>query len=316
MNGSVFVGDNVVFLLSAGILFFAVILIVMAANRILTERKEAAGDKSEPSHPVAGNESKLATEDKLLQRFARFTTPVKEDEINETRIRLSRAGYRRPSAIRIFHMSRAACGLGFTLLGAILLPLLLGSFPLPIMFAMIVFVFLLGFTMPSLVLDSQISRRRQTAEQGFPDTLDLLLVCIEAGQGFDQASRRIARELKSSNKVLAEEFAIVNDELWAGRDRAAVFRAFAQRLDVSDISAFVTVLRQADQFGVSIADSIRVYAADMRFKRVMRAEEKANKMPLKLALASMLCTVPPTMMIMIGPSLLEIMRSFSQAGGG
>jgi tight adherence protein C len=168
-----------------------------------------------------------------------------------------------------------------------------------------------GFIAPSLVLERQIAGRKRVAEEGFPDTLDMLLVCIEAGQGFEQAARRIAKELKGHNEVLAEELTILNDELWAGKDRGTVFRDFSQRLDVNDITAFISVLRQADQFGVSIAEAIRVYASDMRFKRVMRAEEKANTMPLKLALASMAFTVPPTMIIMIGPSLLEIARSFA-----
>jgi tight adherence protein C len=94
-----------------------------------------------------------------------------------------------------------------------------------------------------------------------------------------------------------------------------VFRDFAGRLAVRDINSFVTVLRQSDEFGVSIADALRVYAADMRNRRLMRAEEKANLMPLKLAIGSMAFTVPPTMLITAGPSLLMIMRAFGTMGG-
>src|SRR5262249_27942002 len=117
------------------------------------------------------------------------------------------------------------------------------------------------------------------------------------------------------NKVLAEELTVVNDELRAGKTRAAVFRDFADRLGVPDISAFAAVLRQSDEFGVSIADTLRVYAVELRNKRIMRAEEKANMMPIKLALGSIAFTIPPTMLIMAGPSVIMIVRTFSGLGG-
>ncbi len=285
---------------------------VFSVHAILSERRRRAPIAA-PSPEAA---PRVAIEDDLLKRFSRFVTPAKEDELSQARRRLAQAGYRRPSAVRVFHAARAVCALGFTLAAAILFPLLLATAPTPMLVLAIVVAFLIGFVTPSLVLERLVARRKKTAEEGFPDTLDMLLVCIEAGQGFEQAARRIARELVGHNAVLAEELSILNDELWAGKDRATVFKDFAQRLDVGDITAFVSVLRQADQFGVSIAEAIRVYASDMRFKRVMRAEETANKMPLKLALASMAFTVPPTMIIMIGPALLEILRSFSQVHSG
>jgi tight adherence protein C len=124
----------------------------------------------------------------------------------------------------------------------------------------------------------------------------------------------VTREIKVVNPVLADELGVVNDELYAGKSRAAVFRDFADRLQVPDISAFAAVLRQSDEFGVSIAETLRVYAAELRDKRVMRAEEKANLMPIKLALGSIAFTIPPTMLIMAGPSVIMILRTFSGLG--
>jgi tight adherence protein C len=143
----------------------------------------------------------------------------------------------------------------------------------------------------------------------------MLLICMEAGNSLDQASRRVAREIESVNKVLADELGVVNDELFAGKSRGAVFRDFADRVAVADISAFAAVLRQSDEFGVSLADTLRVYALELRHKRVMRAEEKANMMPIKLALGSILFIIPPTMLIMAGPSIIMILRTFSGLGG-
>ena len=317
--GASLLSGGYLILIGGTLLAVAVVVVMLAGNALVTERRRVArrlelsrtdqGQEGAPSHQIA-------IEDDILQQISRFVTPNSEEEVQQSRQRLIQAGYRRLSAVRVFHLARAASGLGFALIVAIISPFLLGSFPLLIAFALIVVSFFLGFVAPSLWLDHEVSRRKKTAEEGFPDALDLLLVCIEAGQGFDQAARRIARELKGHNKVLAEEFTIMNEELFAGKERLAAFRDFAQRLAVSDIIAFVAILRQADEFGVSIAEAIRVYAEDMRHKRVMRAEEKANVIPVKLALASMAFTVPPTMLIMVGPSLLMLLRSFSQSGGG
>ena len=317
MGSPVFAGNYIV-LIGAGMLLVAIIVVALAANAIVAVRRRVARRLQAPlqyqglNGPVA---PQISIEDNILQQIARFVTPTNEQETLESRVRLTHAGYRRPSAVRVFHLARAGFGLGFALIAAVVIPFVFDSIPLLLAFGLIVVAFFLGFISPSVWLDHEIARRKKTAEEGFPDALDLLLVCIEAGQGFDQSARRIARELKTHNKVLAEEFTIMNEELWAGKERLAVFRDFAQRLAVNDIIAFVAILRQADEFGVSIAEAIRVYADDMRHKRGMRAEEKANIIPVKLALASMVFTVPPTMLIMIGPSLLLLAHTFSQAGG-
>jgi tight adherence protein C len=104
---------------------------------------------------------------------------------------------------------------------------------------------------------------------------------------------------------------VINEELLAGKERAHVFSDFADRLGVSDIKAFTTVLNQSDEFGVSVAEALRVYASEMRHKRVMRAEEKANLMPVKVAMGSVFFTIPPIMLIMAGPSLIMLIRAFT-----
>jgi len=167
---------------------------------------------------------------------------------------------------------------------------------------------LLGFFGPKMWLERNFQYRHLAIEQGFPDALDLLLVCIEAGHGFDQALNRVAREMKKSNPTLAEEFQVVVRELRVGKERYTVLSDFAWRTGVDDISSFITVIKQADKFGVSIAEALRVYSKEMREKRHMRAEEKANMMPVKLALGAILFTVPPAMLVMVGPSIILVVR--------
>ncbi|MFK7753462.1 MAG: type II secretion system F family protein, partial [Sedimentitalea sp.] len=144
--------------------------------------------------------------------------------------------------------------------------------------------------------------RKEAITQGFPDSLDMMLVCVEAGQSLDQSIVRVARELRASYPALADEFEVVAYEMKAGKEKAVVLRDMGERCGVQDVSSFVTVLIQSAAFGTSIAEALRVYASEMRDKRVMRAEEAANKLPTKMTLATMGLTVPPLLIILVGPS--------------
>ena len=152
--------------------------------------------------------------------------------------------------------------------------------------------------------------RQQEIQNGFPDALDMLLVCVEAGQSLDQGIIRVSKELAAGYPALAEELEIVSAEVKAGKDKTNVLRGFAERAGVADVSSFVTVMIQSQQFGTSIAEALRVYAAEMRDKRVMRAEEKANKLPTKMTLGTMMFTVPPLLIILVGPSVYDMMTIF------
>jgi len=170
---------------------------------------------------------------------------------------------------------------------------------------------LIGYLLPAYWVTKRTQTRIEEITNGFPDALDLMLVCVEAGQSLDQAILRVSADSEAANPTLAEEFAIVGAEMRAGKERNQVLRDFADRANVTDVSSFVTVLVQSAQFGTSIAQALRVYAAEMRDKRLMRAEEKANLLPTKLTLGTMAFTVPPLLLILIGPSIIEILRALS-----
>jgi tight adherence protein C len=142
----------------------------------------------------------------------------------------------------------------------------------------------------------------------------MLLVCVEAGQSLNQAIMRVAKELRASAPSLADEFEIVSHEMKAGKDKAAVLDDMGERCGVQDVSSFVTVLIQSQTFGTSISEALRVYAGEMRDKRVMRAEEAANKLPTKMTLTTMMLTVPPLLIILVGPSVLGIVELGEMAG--
>jgi tight adherence protein C len=306
--------------LGALFLFCAVVLIVLGVTGSLTER-EFLTRRLAFSGLVQGGDTHEAQpkpillEDGLLERLAPYVTPTDQTELSTTRRRLLQAGYRRPSAVRVYYLAKAGLGFGMTAISALIVTLLLPFISLPFRVLLILSPGLIGYMVPSFWVERRIEYRRQEAELAFPDFLDMLLICVEAGNSLDQACRRVARELKPVSKVLADEVSVVNDELYAGKSRPAVFRDFAERLAVPDISAFAAVLRQSDEYGVSIAETLRVYASELRNKRLMRAEEKANMMPIKLALGSIMFTIPPTMLIMAGPSVIMIFRAFAGIGG-
>ena len=299
-------------------LFVAVFLIVVGSSTLWAEWNFFQRRLAPPvglQSRSARKTGSIMLEDGVLKRFDAFVTPKNLAELTRIRRRLIQAGYRRPSAVRIFYASKGILAFACTIAATAAVPLMAGEIPLPLIGLIVTFAALIGFILPSFWVEREIEYRRQSAELGFPDMLDMLLICMEAGNSLDQASRRVAREIKQVNKVLGDELGVVNDELYAGKSRAAVFRDFADRLCVPDISAFAAVLRQSDEFGVSIADTLRVYSAELRNKRIMRAEEKANMMPIKLALGSIAFTIPPTMLIMAGPSVIMILRTFAGLGG-
>jgi tight adherence protein C len=253
--------------------------------------------------------------DTKLEQFADYLEPQNEEEMSTIREQMIQAGYRSRSAVRTFYFAQFSLGLGLLALGLIYTLLTAGEQTDATKAALTTLVpGLVGYYLPRYWINKRIGSRQAEIQNGFPDSLDLMLVCVEAGQGLDQAIIRVAQEIRSGFPALAEEFEIVAWEIKAGKDKATVLKDMGDRCGVADVASFVTVLIQSQQFGTSIAEALRVYASEMRDKRVMRAEEKANVLPTKLTLGTMMFTVPPLMIILIGPSIYSIYETLS--GGG
>ena len=241
-----------------------------------------------------------------LERFKPLLEPKDQKELSATRLKLVQAGYRTRSAVSTYHLARFVLGVTALAVGTIYVLFTPGNPSLTTVVTSVLLPGLAGYYLPDYWVERRKQVRQEEVTNGFPDALDLMLVCVEAGQSLDQAILRVATEIQGSYPTLAEEFEIVANEMRAGKDRVTVLRDMGERCGVPDISAFVTVLVQSATFGTSISDALRVYASEMRDKRVMRAEEKANKLPTKLTLGTMMFTVPPLLIILVGPSLFEI----------
>ncbi|MGR3321676.1 MAG: type II secretion system F family protein [Pseudooceanicola sp.] len=239
-----------------------------------------------------------------LEKYSNFLEPQNEDEYSAVKLKLVQAGYRSRDAVRFFHFAQFALGIMGIILGVIYFVLFMaGNEPTTQQTLMYILgPGGVGYMFPKYWVTKRQQQRQEEIQDGFPDSLDMLLVCVEAGQSMDQAIIRVAKEIRTSYPALADEFEIVAHEVKAGKDKATVLSDMAERCGVMDISSFVTVLVQSATFGTSIAEALRVYAAEMRDKRVMRAEEKANKLPTKMTLATMMLTVPPLLIILVGPS--------------
>ncbi|WP_298972215.1 type II secretion system F family protein [uncultured Roseobacter sp.] len=251
-----------------------------------------------------------------LQKFASFLEPKDVAELSKKQLQLRQAGYQSKDAVRFFHFAQFALGI-LGILGAFIYLILLdGGEGFSSNKMMIYFVVpgFCGYYLPTYWITRRIDMRKEEITQGFPDSLDMMLVCVEAGQSLDQSIVRVARELHASYPALAQEFDMVAYEMKAGKDKTTVLNDMGERCGVQDVSSFVTVLVQSATFGTSIAEALRVYAAEMRDKRVMRAEEAANKLPTKMTLATMMLTVPPLLIILVGPSAHGITQLGNMGG--
>ena len=270
-----------------------------------------AGARTVAPKVQKGEKLRVASNRDKLEKYATFLEPQNADEFSAVKLKLLQAGYRSKNAVRIYNFLQLTLGIGGLLAGAAYAMVSLAQGPVTTqnLIMMIGIPGGVGYMFPKYWVTRRQAIRKQAITNAFPDSLDLMLVCVEAGQSLDQSILRVSNELRTGFPELAEEFEIVSQESKAGKEKTAVLKDMAERCGVPDISSFVTVMVQSAQFGTSISDALRVYASEMRDKRVMRAEEAANKLPTKMTLATMMLTVPPLMAILIGPSIYAIIKN-------
>jgi tight adherence protein C len=251
----------------------------------------------------------------LVARLAPYSTPKAEKDLTHQRKKLVMAGYNKSNAIVVFYGSKV--------LLAILLPvvfyLVLIFFQITsgkIIFVMMLVLALVGFYLPEAWVQVAITERQNKIREAFPDALDLLVVCVEAGMGLDQAIMRVSEELQQRNKIISEVFGQMGLEMRAGRSRQDAMRNLALRTGVEDVRSLVTLLIQTDKFGTSIAQALRIHSNSMRTRRRQRAEEMAAKLPVKLLIPLILFIFPSLFVIIIGPGAIRIYRAIIQGSFG
>lgn len=308
------------------IIFLAVSSLVFVVIRGVLNRQQVLGRlDNEPmlAAGVASGGPGLRSEEATAGAWARLAERIEKSGLSlvdsnakDLRRKLIAAGYRSPHAPKIYTMARLF--LIFALPAAVVLPQLSADEP-----ASLLSLYLqgaafaaLGLVLPTLFITARADRRRQEILNGFPDCLDLMLVCVEAGMGLEAALDRVGREMTVSHPLVAEQISQTTLELRAGASREEALRSMADRTAVDEIRAFATLLIQSDKLGSSIATTLRIYASEMREKRRMRAEEKAHRLPVLLSIPLVACMLPVMIGVLMLPAVIRVIRDIAPALAG
>jgi len=229
------------------------------------------------------------------------------------RQKLIAAGFSATYAPRVYTLLRLALVIGLPVL--VLLLFAMGD-DSPSMFKLymsLVIAAAMGLYVPAVFVRARADRRQRELINGFPDGLDLMLVCVEAGLGLEAAFSRVGMEMTTSHPLLAEQFGAVVLELRAGRSHEDALRRMADRSGVDDIRAFCTLLIQSTKLGSSIAQTLRTYASEMREKRRLRAEEKAHRLPVLISIPLVACMLPTMIGVLMLPAAIRVVRAVMPA---
>ncbi|HZZ30959.1 MAG TPA: type II secretion system F family protein [Phenylobacterium sp.] len=305
--------DVIIQILTFSMVFVLVLLGRRALASVLTVRRRLDDRRQRgPAAPAS-----IVRTDTVRNRFLLWvqsaTASGGPKEASKLRRDLSLAGFDQPGAPVWYVIVRFSLAIGVPLLlifgassagkplsgiGAIVLPLVLCG---------------LGLVAPRGVLNSRAEARRLQMEQQFPDALDLMVVCVEAGLGLEAAFVRVAGEVKDSHPRIAEEFGRMSNELTAGRGRSEALRALAERVNVDAVKSFVALLIQTDALGVSIAQSLRTYSIEMRQNRFLKAEEKAMRIPVLITMPLVGCLMPVIVIALLLPPAIDLVRNLGPA---
>ena len=259
-----------------------------------------------------GESISLSFKDKLyslLTRLGEANKPSSESEVSAIREALMTAGYRHAQAPILFMGAKLLMSV-LALAVAVLIPGKLLGFPSANAQLMLyVGAASAGYFLPMLWLRQAVNGRKQKILDAFPDALDLMVVCVEAGLGLDAAISRVSSEIRFAHKELAEEFNLVGLELRTGLSRAEALKNLSRRIDLEEVSSLVALLIQTEKFGTSIGQALRVHADAMRVNRQLRAEEMAAKLPVKLLFPLVFFIFPSLFVVVVGPAVIKIART-------
>jgi tight adherence protein C len=270
----------------------------------------------EESGTIGAGERWLHWLAEVTRPVSKLAVPEEGFENSNLKLRFAHAGIRNPSAPTAFFGVKAALTLALPLIAYVLLGpsgnLPKGSALLELLLALAAG----GYYAPNFVLWRMVKSRQREIFESFPDALDLMTVCVEAGLGPESALSRVADDMVFRSPALSEELRLVNLELRAGADREHALRNLAIRTGVEEVSGFVTMLSQAERFGTSIAASLRVHSDMLRTRRHQLAEEAAAKISLKLLFPLIFCIFPSLMVVLLGPAVIQLTRVLLPMLGG
>jgi tight adherence protein C len=251
---------------------------------------------------------------KVASPLAKLSLPAGEWEKSLLRIKFLNAGIRHQDAYLIYFGLKTLLPIVFAGLAFVTLRGM-DQTGMKFLFYLMLSA-LLGCYLPNIFLHFKIKARQQEIFENFPDAADLMLVCVEAGLGLDAGLTKVAEEIQIKSVALAEELHLTNLEMRAGATREKSLQNLALRTGVEEIGTFAVMLMQADKFGTSIGESLRVFSDDLRHKRQVRAEEQAAKVPTKMLFPLVVCIFPSIIMVIMGPAVIQVIRTILPMLGG
>ncbi len=272
------------------------------------DQMQSAGE----AHDAIARRRRQAKSERLLKVLQTLGQQVGSGRKDTTAIRqfLIQAGFSDPRAASIYWASRVSLAVGLPIVAMFGLPML-GVSSIRVVLAVLYFG-AIGWIGPAFYVRRRLKARQKQVQLAMPDMLDMLVVCVEAGLGLNQALVRVADEIEHVSTVMAEQLSLVNLEMRAGTPREEALKNLADRTGLPDIRSLVSMMIQTDRFGTSVADALRVHSETMRTKRRQRAEEAAAKTTIKLVFPLVLLVFPAMFVVVIGPSALAIFRTFSK----
>jgi tight adherence protein C len=304
-----------------GLIFAVAMGVVIMVLQITSRRSRAVAELRAIQDKVTANSSSESliqqtvdsTWAKVVERLERFGLDLTDSKSDALRRKMIAAGFDSPAAPKIFTLIRLI--MIFVLPSIYVMMATSGAKPIsPMKLYLIGFgAAIAGLYLPNLFIAAKADRRREEIVNGFPDCLDLLLVCVEAGLGMEAAMDRVGREMVNAQPLVSRLLIGTTLLMRAGAAREAALRSMGESSGVDEIKSFATLLIQSDKLGTSVSATLRVYAAEMREKRRMRAEEKAHRLPVLISIPLVVCMLPVMIGVLLLPAVIRVIRQLAPA---
>ena len=276
------------------------------ARADMKRRLKVDTDKTNTARPSQSKRNKDAVRERAAKTAQDFYAKSDPENVARLRLKLIQAGFLDPGAVGMFFLIRFIALAGSAVAAFVIVTLFGGEATATSRWIFIGMLGAAGYFLPGLVLSRMVSARMREYRNGFPDFMDLMIVCSDAGMSMEAAVERVSRELQLTYPALAQNLQLVSIELRAGRGLDDSLKSLADRLSLEEVRSFATLLQQSRELGTSLSGALRVFSDEMRHKRMSLAEEKAHALPAKMSVPVTVCILPVVMMVAIIPVIVKM----------
>jgi tight adherence protein C len=307
--------------LALGLIFATVVLVVLGVGALFTRdpvQRRLSGDApvretnkrrgKDETPTLRAKQDREGVWDEIVKPLEKYFVDQQESSQSNLRMRLLQAGFTGTNVVRNYFLIRTILAIGVPAGFLFLIPHIGAEMSVRKIMLLTFGLGLAGLYLPGIFVSSRIDKRQRAIAEAFPDALDMLVVCVEAGLGLDAAFTRVGTQIAPAHPLLATELGMVALELRAGKSRADALRNLSTRIGLREVTSFVTLLLQSDALGTSIGQTLRIHADEMRIHRMLRAEEMAHKLPVKLTIPLVTCVLPVMFAAVMLPGMLTIAR--------